>query len=159
MNHSCIRDCSNSTPMICEYDWTLEMYSTLGRACYNCPLNYTDCLRENCILADGKIKTIEVINKLMPGPSIQVCKGDTIVVNLMNMLRSQRVTSIHWHGIKQKGTPYMDGVGMVTQWPILPMTSFQYRFSASDSGTHFWHSHSGVQRAVICLAFKRFIVY
>lgn len=134
--------------MVCEYDWTLEMYSTLGRACFNCPRNFTDCLRENCILADGKLKTIEVVNKLLPGPSIQVCKGDTIVVNLNNMLRSQRVTSIHWHGIRQVGTPFMDGIGMVTQWPIFPSTSFQYRFNATDSGTYFWHSHSGVQRAV-----------
>lgn len=125
------------------------MYSTLGRACYNCPQNYTDCLRENCILADGTLKTIEVINKLLPGPSIQVCKGDTVVVNLMNMLRTQRVTTIHWHGIKQIGTPYMDGVSMITQWPILPSTSFQYKFQANDTGTHFWHSQAGVQRGVI----------
>lgn len=139
------------------------MYSTLGRACYYCPYNYTDCLRENCIFADGKLKSIEVVNKLLPGPPIQVCKGDTVVVNLQNLMRSERVTSIHWHGIKQHGTPNMDGVGMVTQWPVLPMTSFQYRFTANDVGTHFWHSHSGVQRSVrfllnsILYAFKPFI--
>ena len=136
--------------MICEYDWTLEMYSTASRACYDCPNNYTDCLRENCIFADGIKKTIEVINKLMPGPAIQVCEGDTIIVNLNNMMRTERVTSIHWHGVRQVGTPYMDGVGMVTQCPIIPHTSFQYRFSSQDNiGTHFWHSHSGVQRGVI----------
>ena len=124
------------------------MYSTLSRACYNCPHNYTDCLRENCILADGKLKTIEVVNKLLPGPSIQVCKGDTVVVNLENKLRSQRVTNIHWHGLRQHGTPYMDGVGMVTQWPIMPFLSYQYKFIADDPGTHLWHSHSGIQRSV-----------
>ena len=134
--------------MTCEYDWTLELYSTLSRACYFCPQNYTDCLRENCILADGIKKSIEVINKLLPGPAIQVCQGDTIVVNLENKMRSERVTSIHWHGIRQRGTPHMDGVGMVSQCPIIPHSSFQYKFKADDVGTHMWHSHSGVQRAV-----------
>jgi len=83
------------------------MYSTMSRACYQCPYNKTDCYRENCILADGNVKTIEVINRLMPGPPIHICKGDTIVVNLENRLRSERVTSIHWHGITQK-VAYLD---------------------------------------------------
>jgi L-ascorbate oxidase len=84
----------------------------------------------------------------MPGPAIIVCKGDTVVVNLENNMRSQRVTSIHWHGIKQRKTPFMDGVGMITQCPIIPHDSFQYKFVANDPGTHMWHAHSGVQRAV-----------
>jgi L-ascorbate oxidase len=134
--------------MVCSYNWTLEQYSTLSAACFNCPYNYTDCLRENCILADGIVKTIEVVNKLLPGPSIQVCKGDTIVVNLENRLRSERVTSIHWHGLPQHNTPYMDGVSMITQCPIIPMTSFKYKFKAEPSGTYWWHSHSGFQRSV-----------
>lgn len=152
MNHACSRNCSlYPTAMTCEYEWTLESYSTLSRACFNCPHNYTDCLRENCILADGVAKPIEVVNKLLPGPSVQVCKGDTIVVNVKNMMRSNRVTSIHWHGMRHRGNPYMDGIGMVSQCPILPYTSFQYRFVAEDAGTHFWHSSTGVQRSVSCL--------
>ncbi|CAF1144328.1 unnamed protein product, partial [Brachionus calyciflorus] len=122
------------------------MYSRL-RACYNCPKNYTDCLREDCILADGILKTVEIVNRELPGPYIQVCRGDKIVVNVQNKLRSERVTSIHWHGLKQRNTPFMDGVGMVTQWPILPHTKFQYKFKTDDPGTHFWHAHSGIQRS------------
>lgn len=149
LNHPCIRDCQlDETPRTCEYDWTLEFYSTASRACHNCPQNHTDCERENCIFADGLKKSIEVVNRLFPGPSIQVCRGDTIVVRLTNSVRSARVTSIHWHGLKQFMEPYMDGVGMVTQYPILPHTSFVYKFVARDVGTHFWHSHSGVQRGV-----------
>ncbi|XP_031333114.1 laccase-4-like isoform X2 [Photinus pyralis] len=56
-------------------------------------------------------------------------------------------TSIHWHGYHQKASPYMDGVPFVTQCPIQPGTTFRYRFTAEQSGTHFWHSHTGVQRA------------
>lgn len=148
MNHSCIRDCSLYPRMICEYEWTLELYSTMSRACFNCPQNYTDCLRENCVVTDGVAKPIEVVNKLFPGPAIQVCKGDTVVVNVRNLLRSYRGTGIHWHGMRLRGNPYMDGISMVSQCPILPFTTFQYRFVADDAGTHFWHSNTGVQRAV-----------
>jgi L-ascorbate oxidase len=88
------------------------------------------------------------VNYLLPGLSIQECQGDTIVVNLVNRMRTARVTSIHWHGLTQRGTPFMDGVGMVTQYPIMPFQSFQYKFEAKDVGTYWWHSHSGVQRAV-----------
>jgi L-ascorbate oxidase len=113
--------------MTCEYNWTLEYYSTMSRACYNCPNNLTDCARENCIAADGIERAVESVNRLIPGPSIQVCKNDVVIVNLENSLRSQRVTSIHWHGIKQKGTPFMDGVSQITQCPIAPNTKFQYK--------------------------------
>ena len=84
---------------------------------------------------------------MLPGPAIQVCLGDIVVVNLHNKLRSERVTSIHWHGVLQKNTPHMDGVGLVTQCPITPHSSFTYTFQANNSGTHVWHSHSGTQRA------------
>ncbi|GAB6019581.1 hypothetical protein CHUAL_001150 [Chamberlinius hualienensis] len=41
----------------------------------------------------------------------------------------------------------MDGVPMITQCPILPHNTFRYRFTASPVGTHFWHSHAGLQRS------------
>jgi FtsP/CotA-like multicopper oxidase with cupredoxin domain len=68
------------------------------------------------------------INRMIPGPAIQVCQNDQIVVNLVNDLRMSESTSIHWHGQTQKETPYMDGVGMITQCPILAHTHFQYKF-------------------------------
>ncbi|CAB0032828.1 unnamed protein product [Trichogramma brassicae] len=52
-------------------------------------------------------------------------------------------TTIHWHGFKQRGTPYMDGVPFVSQCPILPGQTFQYIFNATEAGTYFWHSHIG----------------
>ena len=133
---------------ICEYDWTLELYTTMSRACYNCPTNEEDCFRQNCIPANGYTRTVEVVNRMLPGPTIQVCLGDIIVVNLDNTLRSERVSSIHWHGIFQKGTPHMDGVEAVTQCPIAPHSSFTYVFLANNSGTHMWHAHAGAQRSV-----------
>lgn len=52
-------------------------------------------------------------------------------------------TTLHWHGIKQVGTPYMDGVPYVSQCPVLPGESFRYIYEASLNGSFFWHSHIG----------------
>ena len=55
--------------------------------------------------------------------------------------------SIHWHGQHQINTNFMDGVGLVTQCPIQPGSSFRYIFRANPSGTFWYHSHMGSQRA------------
>jgi L-ascorbate oxidase len=60
---------------------------------------------------------------------------------------SDERTTIHWHGHHQWRTPYMDGVPYLTQCPIEPRRSFLYEMRAHHSGTMFWHSHYGVQRA------------
>lgn len=52
-------------------------------------------------------------------------------------------TSIHWHGHHQENTQFMDGVAFITQCPIAPGTTFQYKFNALNPGTHFYHSHTG----------------
>src|SRR5205823_2905152 len=54
-------------------------------------------------------------------------------------------TSIHWHGFFQRGTPTMDGVEEVSRAPIAPSESFVYDFVAEPAGTHWYHSHVGVQ--------------
>lgn len=51
--------------------------------------------------------------------------------------------TIHWHGVLQHGTPWMDGVPMITQCPIQSPNMFRYAFVAHESGTKFYHSHSG----------------
>lgn len=148
IDHPCMRDCSSSNKtMSCIYDWKIEWYSTMSKACFNCPSNETDCDRIHCIPANGVERAVMTINRMLPGPSIQVCENDEIVVNVFNNLRLSESTSLHWHGILQKDTPFMDGVGMITQCPISPHTKFQYVYKASNPGTHFWHSHSGLQRA------------
>lgn len=132
--------------MQCNYKFVVEWYTVLSKACLNCPKNSTDCFRKDCISADGFKKAVVSVNRLIPGPTIQVCQNDIINVIVHNNLRDGEAITIHWHGILQKGTPYMDGVGMVTQCPILPHTSFQYKFVALNAGTHWWHAHFGIQR-------------
>ncbi|KAH8334541.1 hypothetical protein KR059_011251, partial [Drosophila kikkawai] len=144
--HPCNRDCQvGAKSMTCHYTFVVEWYQTFSKACYDCPRNLTDCSRPHCIMGDGLERSITVVNRMMPGPSIEVCEGDQIVVDVKNHLLGES-TSIHWHGLHQKKTPYMDGVPHITQCPITPHASFRYSFPADLSGTHFWHSHTGMQR-------------
>lgn len=91
-------------------------------------------------------RNVLVINRMMPGPMLQVCLGDTVMVDVVNGLMGES-TTIHWHGMHMKDSPYMDGVPQVTQCPIAPHTTFRYTFRADHEGTHWWHSHIGVQRS------------
>ncbi|XP_033229496.1 iron multicopper oxidase fer1-like [Belonocnema kinseyi] len=93
----------------------------MGSACKFCRQNNTDQLLNvptcQCIEADGADRTILSINRLLPGPSIQVCQGDMIIVDVENKAEGLEVI-LHWHGLFQKDSQYYDGVPMVTQCNI-----------------------------------------
>lgn len=92
---------------------------------------------------DGFTRNYITINGQMPGPLIEANEGDTIVVNVQNNLDD--TTSIHWHGINQNGTAYMDGVPGATQCPIPAGGSFTYTFTLGQYGTYWYHSHTAVE--------------
>ncbi|XP_044176997.1 laccase-15-like isoform X1 [Acropora millepora] len=95
---------------------------------------------------DGKTYRLGIaVNGQIPGPTLIIHEGQEVLIRVHNELTSEGI-SIHWHGIHQKGTPWMDGVGQVTQCPIGPSSSFSYRYIARPSGTFWYHSHSGAQR-------------
>ena len=98
-----------------------------------------------CVLADGVERGLMTINRQLPGPPINVCKDDMIVVDVHNEMDGTS-TSIHWHGINQVETPYMDGVPYVTQCPIQYGSIFRYAFYVRETGTNFYHSHSGLHK-------------
>jgi FtsP/CotA-like multicopper oxidase with cupredoxin domain len=100
---------------------------------------------KNVLVVDGSYRTVPTINGQIPGPAIEVDEGDVVVVNFYNHLVNE-ASSLHFHGMYQRGTPWMDGVSSMTQCAVLPRQSFTYRFVAEPAGTHFWHSHHGVQR-------------
>ncbi|KAL5753567.1 hypothetical protein ACOSP7_021787 [Xanthoceras sorbifolium] len=85
------------------------------------------------------------INGMTPGPVISATEGDTIIVNVINRLIMENV-AIHWHGIRQIGTPWMDGTDSVTQCATLPGDTFTYQFVVDRAGTYMYHSHYGVQK-------------
>ena len=82
--------------MTCKYEWTVEWYSVLSKACHNCPMNITDCFSKDCVFANGVDRPIVTVNRQLPGPAIIACKGDLIIINLKNMLHFSEATSLHW---------------------------------------------------------------
>ncbi|XP_033101900.1 laccase-12-like [Anneissia japonica] len=147
VKHECQRTCEYPPrPTVCEYQFTASWTYTMSTYCFDCPWIQEDCLRERCMPVDGTSRPVVTINKMSPGPSIEVCEGDTIRVKVINKLQDDGGLSIHWHGMNQNRTNIMDGVSKVTQCPIARGSSFVYSFIADPPGTHWWHSHSGIQR-------------
>ena len=108
----------------------MEEYTTLSKECECEGPDLNDCenakwTAANCIFANGLKRPVMTINRMIPGPSIQVCQDDIIRVNVKNKMKEP--TSIHWHGMLQKGTPYMDGIPHITQCSIKPKESFIYQ--------------------------------
>jgi len=81
------------------------------------------------------------INGSLPGPTLRMREGDTVTIRVTNRLAVD--TSIHWHGII---LPYqMDGVPGISFRGIAPGETFTYQFKVAQSGTYWYHSHSGMQ--------------
>ena len=80
-----------------------------------------------------------LINGRIPGPSLIVNYNQTVVVNELD----SECISIHWHGMNQMNTNWMDGVEHITQFGINSGMTFTYIFQAEPAGTHWYHSHSG----------------
>jgi FtsP/CotA-like multicopper oxidase with cupredoxin domain len=59
-------------------------------------------------------------------------------------------TAIHWHGLHPPNN--QDGVPGLTQPAIAPNASYQYNFPVQPSGTHWMHSHQGLQEAFLLSA-------
>ena len=81
------------------------------------------------------------INGSIPGPILRWRQGDTVTLRVSNRLSVS--TSIHWHGIL---LPFeMDGVPGISYTGIDPGETFVYRFKVQQSGTYWYHSHTGFQ--------------
>jgi len=81
------------------------------------------------------------INGGIPGPVLRFTEGDIARIRVYNAMDTD--TSIHWHGLLVP--PGMDGVPYVSFPPILPGATFTYEFPLRQSGTYWYHSHSGLQ--------------
>ncbi|KAI1334831.1 Cupredoxin [Xylariaceae sp. FL0016] len=94
---------------------------------------------------DGYAKPMILVNEQSPGPLIEANSGDTIRVHVNNLMANWS-TSIHWHGIDQRKSTWMDGVTSVTQCGIPPGDTFTYEFTVKDQrGTFWWHAHLSTQ--------------
>ena len=89
----------------------------------------------------GKSSKAMAINNSIPGPTLRFREGDTARISIKNSMNVE--TSIHWHGLL---LPYrQDGVPYLTNPPIEPGKTNVFEFPIKQSGTYWFHSHTGLQ--------------
>jgi len=89
----------------------------------------------------GAPRMATTVNGSIPAPTLRWREGETVTLHVTNHLAEE--TSIHWHGIL---LPYqMDGVPGISFNGIAPGETFTYHFKVQQSGTYWYHSHSGMQ--------------
>ena len=93
---------------------------------------------------NGRTATATTINGLLPAPLLRLREGQNVRLAVSNQLDED--TSIHWHGIL---LPFqMDGVPGISFPGIKARETFVYEFPVRQSGTFWYHSHSGLQEAI-----------
>ena len=92
----------------------------------------------------GKEKRAIAVNGQIPMPTLTFTEGDIAEIHVHNQLKES--TSLHWHGVYLPNKE--DGVPFLTQMPIAPNTTHVYRFKIIQNGTHWYHSHSGLQEQI-----------
>jgi FtsP/CotA-like multicopper oxidase with cupredoxin domain len=107
-------------------------------------VRYDLYVRDTIVNFTGKEKRAIAVNGQIPMPTLTFTEGDTAEIYVHNELNE--TTSLHWHGLflpnKEDGVPYL------TQMPIKPHTIHLYKFPIIQNGTHWYHSHSGLQEQI-----------
>lgn len=89
----------------------------------------------------GKNRTATTVNGSLPAPILRWKEGETVTLRVKNNLAQD--SSIHWHGMILPSN--MDGVPGLSFAGIKPGETFEYQFEVNQSGTYWYHSHSGFQ--------------
>jgi FtsP/CotA-like multicopper oxidase with cupredoxin domain len=107
-------------------------------------VRYDLYVQDTTVNFTGKAKRAIAVNGQIPMPDLHFTEGDTAEIWVHNQLKES--TSLHWHGLflpnKEDGVPYL------TQMPIAPGATHVYRFPLIQNGTHWYHSHSGLQEQI-----------
>ncbi len=98
-------------------------------------------IAETPLTIGGRQTKAKTINKTVPGPVLRFREGETVTLRVTNQMDED--TSIHWHGILLPSN--MDGVPNVSFPGIKPGETFVYQYTLKQSGTYWYHSHSGLQ--------------
>lgn len=95
----------------------------------------------------GRMRVGVAVNGSVPAPTLRLREGTTVELRVHNALPRNsihsRTTSIHWHGMILPAN--MDGVPGMSFDGIAPGETYRYRFALNQSGTYWYHSHSGFQ--------------
>jgi FtsP/CotA-like multicopper oxidase with cupredoxin domain len=107
-------------------------------------VHYDLFVKDTLVNFSRKVKRAIAVNGQIPMPTLTFTEGDTAEIVVHNKLKES--TSLHWHGVfvpnKEDGVPYL------TQMPIAPNITHVYRFPIIQNGTHWYHSHSGLQEQI-----------
>lgn len=107
-------------------------------------VRYDLYVRDTVVNYSGTPKRAIAVNGQIPMPTLTFTEGDTAEIHVRNELNED--TSLHWHGLflpnKEDGVPYL------TQMPIKPHTEYIYKFPIVQNGTHWYHSHTGLQEQI-----------
>jgi FtsP/CotA-like multicopper oxidase with cupredoxin domain len=102
------------------------------------------CTKIQWEVTPGQMVEAWAYNDQVPGPLLRVKEGDRVRAIVQNQLPES--TSIHWHGVELENS--QDGVPFITQPPIKPGQTFTYEFTATNSGSHMYHSHHNSTKQV-----------
>lgn len=103
--------------------------------------NFNLSLAPQIVNYTGQERLATSVNGSVPGPILRWREGDRVTLNVTNQLAE--TSSIHWHGILLPSE--MDGVPDISFNGIGPGETFRYQFDLKQSGTYWYHSHSGFQ--------------
>ena len=107
-------------------------------------VRYDLYVRDTIVNYSGKEKRAIAVNGQIPMPTLTFTEGDIAEIYVHNELKE--TTSLHWHGLFLPNKE--DGVPNLTQMPIQPGTTHKYTFPIIQNGTHWYHSHSGLQEQI-----------
>ncbi len=107
-------------------------------------VRYDLYIRDTTVNFGKKPKRAIAVNGQIPMPTLTFTEGDTAEIWVHNELKE--VTSLHWHGLFLPNK--YDGVPFLTQMPIKPGATYLYKFPIIQHGTHWYHSHSGLQEQI-----------
>jgi CopA family copper-resistance protein len=107
-------------------------------------VRYDLYVRDTIVTIGNKPKRAIAVNGQIPMPTLTFTEGDMAEIYVHNELKES--TSLHWHGLFLPNKE--DGVPNLTQMPIEPGTTHKYTFPIIQHGTHWYHSHSGLQEQI-----------
>ncbi|MFV5700619.1 multicopper oxidase domain-containing protein [Flavobacterium sp. XS2P12] len=107
-------------------------------------VRYDLYVRDTIVTFGDKPKRAIAVNGQIPMPTLTFTEGDIAEIYVHNELNED--TSLHWHGLFLPNKE--DGVPNLTQMPIKPKTTHKYTFPIIQHGTHWYHSHTGLQEQI-----------
>ena len=103
--------------------------------------NFSLKISEQAVNFTGKERTATTVNNSLPAPILRFKEGERVTLHVANALTE--TSSIHWHGLILPTD--MDGVPGLSFDGIPSNGSYTYEFDVKQSGTYWYHSHSGYQ--------------